>query len=225
MWPWWYRGDMGTNIDLSCSRNSDADMVLGSSLGLAVTMIPGDGKDHPDQCGHSGSCGPEHGPSRLNCIPWQQEPRISIQALANVAPRTHRWPSAAAWPGRHLGSLPPQSAPHRRHPGLRRQAGLQLPTSFHLLFFLYVSFHGAWTILFLCLSHFSAPYFLKMMGSTCLRTQAGFLLTCRGFEGPSRLDLVWADLHQAGIKTFHLNMHAFYFKYSFHAFHFSLLFW
>lgn len=29
---WWYRGDIGTNIDLSCGRTWDADMILGSSL-------------------------------------------------------------------------------------------------------------------------------------------------------------------------------------------------
>lgn len=115
--------------------------------------------------------------------------------------------AAAVDPNTAPGSSPADSMAlggHRSR-GPRRQAGLQhLPTPFHRLFFLHVSFHGAWTILFLCLSHFSTPHFLKMMGSTCLRTQAGSFLTCGGFEGPSRLDLVWADLHQAGINIFHL---------------------
>ena len=40
--PW----DLGINIDLSYSRAMDSDMVLGSSLGLVVIMVPGGGKGH-----------------------------------------------------------------------------------------------------------------------------------------------------------------------------------
>lgn len=44
----------------------DTDMVLYSSLGLAVSMTPGDHKGYPDQYGPSGSmaCGPELGSER-----------------------------------------------------------------------------------------------------------------------------------------------------------------
>ena len=51
---WWHCEGMGINIDLSCSRIMGTDMVLGSSLSLAVTTTPGDDKDQPvwPQCQH-----------------------------------------------------------------------------------------------------------------------------------------------------------------------------
>lgn len=45
VWPLVAPWDMDINIDLSCSRTTD--MVLDSSLGLIVTMVPGGGKGHP----------------------------------------------------------------------------------------------------------------------------------------------------------------------------------
>lgn len=39
---------------------TDTGMVLGSSLGLDVTMAPNDGKCHPDQYGSNGSMCSEH---------------------------------------------------------------------------------------------------------------------------------------------------------------------
>lgn len=54
------------SIDLDCGRTTDPDMVLCISLGLVATMVPGDGKGHPDGYGPSSSVdyGPKHGPRR-----------------------------------------------------------------------------------------------------------------------------------------------------------------
>lgn len=51
-----FRDSLGhrVNIDLGCGRITDPDMVLGSRLGLVVS-IPGGSKGHPDQYGPSSS--------------------------------------------------------------------------------------------------------------------------------------------------------------------------
>ena len=70
MAPW----DIGVSIELDYGRPTDPDMgrimdpdmVLGSSLGLVVTMVPGGNKGHPDRYGPSGikDCEPKRGPRR-----------------------------------------------------------------------------------------------------------------------------------------------------------------
>lgn len=150
---WWYHGDIGTNIDFSCGRTWDADMILGSSLGLAVTMVPGDGKGHPDQYGTAAAV----------------DPNTALEAAQPIG-----WHSVAT------GAMDP--------------GGKLASNIFPLLSICFSSFmclstaHGPFC--FSVSPIFPTPYFLKMTESTCLRIQADFLLTCGGFEGPSRPDLV-----------------------------------
>lgn len=63
---WGNHGNMSINIDLNGGRTTDTDMFLYSSLGLAVSMTPGDYKGYPNQYGPSGNmaCGPELGSKR-----------------------------------------------------------------------------------------------------------------------------------------------------------------
>lgn len=63
---WWSHGNISINIDLNGGRIMDTDMVLYSSLGLAVSMTSGDHKGYPDQYGPSDSmaCGSELGSKR-----------------------------------------------------------------------------------------------------------------------------------------------------------------
>ena len=55
MWPFMAPFDMGVNIDLSCGRTPNPDMVLDSSLDLVVFIVPSDSKGHPGQDGPSSS--------------------------------------------------------------------------------------------------------------------------------------------------------------------------
>lgn len=56
MWPLEAALATEINIDLGC----DIDMVLGSSLGLDVTTIPGGSIGHPDQHAHYTAAVLEH---------------------------------------------------------------------------------------------------------------------------------------------------------------------
>lgn len=79
MWPFMARWDMGVNIDLSCGRTMDPNMVFGSSPGLLSSIVPSSSKGSPDQYGPSSSM--EYG---LN--PRQRRPRSPESTQPSTAP-------------------------------------------------------------------------------------------------------------------------------------------
>lgn len=93
MWPLVARWAMDINTNPDCSRPMDLVMVLGSNLGLGVTMVPGESTGHPDWHGpHSSmALGYQHGPRcQPRFLALAQSSMVSGATYINIAPEWSR---------------------------------------------------------------------------------------------------------------------------------------